>query len=120
MNLAAMTFTPNVRFLPSQVPFPSLRVVRAGGVDVPPNPTGSFIMPDVSVKSGSVTFAIEALNIPLNAIVDFEVRNETAGRVPRTFTQVLMGTPEASTGSVEFPDFPSGNSIVVVRARWSP
>ena len=114
-----VTLTPTVRFRPDQLglTIPELRVVRVSGVELPLAPTGTFVMPDVVIETGSAVFEIEARNIPIGTTVTLEVWNETLGRF--NFTSIgLEGTFESSTATATRGNFPSGYSLVVPYARW--
>ena len=96
--------TPFALFL-TPTPPPSVRVVSVAGVSVPPDPTGSFTMPDVTIdRSTPVTVAIEGHNIPLGTIVELFLFSEDGA--PQVVNSTpLAGTPELSTAtaSVLFP-----------------
>jgi hypothetical protein len=66
--------SPSAVLLPPPAPVPSVRVVSVAGVPVPPNPTGSITMPDVTIDTpAAVPLAIEARNIPPGTIVELHI-----------------------------------------------
>jgi len=70
--------SPFAVLLPPPTPVPSVRVVSVGGVPVPPNPTGSITMPDVTINTPvAVPLAIEARNIPPGTVVALHIYSET-------------------------------------------
>jgi hypothetical protein len=113
------TATPFNAFLPTS----SVRVVKVNGIALPPNPSASFTLPDVTInQSQAVTIEIEAKNIPIGTIVNLEVFaenpsnlavvNEVAASTP------LGGTVALSTATASFT-FPPGFSRCFVRATWT-
>ncbi len=114
----SVTLSPNSIFLPTQSNA-SVRVVSIGGVQVPPSPTGSFLVPDTVINSaGPVTISIEARNIPLGTIVKLHILSET-GADQTLNSSPLAGTFENSTASAQ-ATLPSGFSRCFVRATWGP
>lgn len=108
--------TPFALFLRSG---PSVRVVSIGGVPVPPDPTGSFEMPDATImEGGDVPVEIEALQVPLSAEVKLHLFSEN-GPDQVVSAGPLSGTPELSTTSVTLA-VPPGFSRGYVRAIWEP
>ncbi len=111
--------TPVNTFLPSNLtPPPTVRVVRVGGVEVNPTPTGSFQIPDVTINSSSnVTVDIEAQFVPLGTVVNLKVSSENFADRSATSTP-LQGTLEASTATATIT-FPPGFSQGYVKATWT-
>lgn len=98
---------------------PSVRVVSIGGVPVPPDPTGSFAVPDVTLDQGSaVTVAIEARNIPPGTVVKLHVFSE-GGPDQIVNSTPLAGTAAQSTATASLT-FPPGFSRGFVRVTWTP
>jgi len=110
--------TPFGVFLPTNFPFPSIRVVSIGGVPVPTNPHGEFTVPDVVINvSTPVVFAVEAHNIPLGTIAKIYLQSEDATDQVIDSTP-LSGTIESSTASASVT-VPRGMSRGTVRATWN-
>lgn len=108
---------------------PSVRVVRLSGLSVPPNtsvsidlplnPTGSFTPADVVIDEGeSVTFEIEASNIPLGTVVNLTLRNETEGEI--SFSSTPLGGTEANSTATATTSIPHGFSRFTIEANWDP
>jgi hypothetical protein len=101
----------------------SVRVTSVGGVAVPPNPSGSFELPDVTLNTNTpVSVDIQASGIPPGTMVTLRVFPEiaddpTAGYLPEV-QAMLQGTLESSTASVSVT-FPYGFSRGYVRATWT-
>ena len=113
-----VTLSPNVIFLPTQM-ISSVRVVSIDGVPVPPNPTGSFLVPDTIInKGGPVNLAIQAKNIPLGTVVKLHIFSET-GVDQDINSSPLAGTLGNSTATAQ-ATLPSGFSRCFVRATWTP
>jgi hypothetical protein len=109
--------TPGLVFPPANAP--SVRVVRIAGVDVPLNPTGSFIMPDVELDNASaVTLEIEARNIPPGTVVELTLTPET-GQQQMAVSTPLAGTLQLSTATAVMT-LPHGFSRFFVQANWTP
>lgn len=53
---------------------PRIQVISCGGVAVPPDPLAAITSPDVIVDSQAVEVTIEAVNVPLTAAVEIQVR----------------------------------------------
>ena len=107
--------TPFNTFLPSGQS--SVKVLTVGGVAVPPNPTGSFSAPDVTLNStAAVLFAIEARNIPTGTVVKLQIFSETGADLTID-SSPLVGTPQVSSASAS-AILPSGFSRGFVRATW--
>jgi hypothetical protein len=105
------------------VPTSSVRVVRVNDVALPPNPSASFVLPDVTItQTQAVTLDVEARNIPTGTIVKLEVFAENATD-NTVVNQVVDSTPLAgssalSTATASFT-FPPGFSRGFVRATWT-
>lgn len=108
--------TPFNTFLPAS---PStVRVATIGGIAVPANPSGSFIVPDVAINtSAPVTFAIEAKGIPLGTVVKLYVYSEDGADQILNSTP-LAGTVQASTATASAV-IPTGFSRGLIRASWT-
>ena len=105
-------------FLPASPP-PLVQVTSVAGVPVPPNPTGSFEMPDATIDaSAPVTVEIEARSIPLGTIVQLHLLS-ASGSEQIVDSTPLAGTEALSTASA-IVTFPSGFSRGFVRATWAP
>jgi hypothetical protein len=111
--------SPFAVLLPPPTPVPSVRVVSVAGVPVPPSPTSSITMPDVTINTPvAVPLAIEARNIPPGTVVELHIYSETGtGQVVNATP--LVGTLALSTATATFT-FPSGFSQGFVRATWTP
>ena len=105
---------------PWAVPLPTvpiLRVTSVGGVAVPPNPTGSFAIPDVVInETVAVLFNIEARNVPMSAVVRLFLISEADPDKILDAT-ALAGTVTLSTATVSTV-IPPGFSRGYVRATW--
>ncbi len=114
---AANSSVPSPLTLPAaQMP---VRVVRVGGVDVPATPTGSFVMPDVTIDTASpVTLDIEASGIPLGTVVQVTLASEDGSRTTVDSTP-LAGTLELSTATATTV-IPHGLTRFFVEATWTP
>jgi hypothetical protein len=96
----------------------SIRAVRVNGVDVPPNPTGSFTIPDVTInQSTTVTVEIEAHNIPLGTVAKVYIFSENGADQVKDSTP-LAGTFATSTATASAV-LPPGFSRGFVRAKWT-
>jgi len=112
---AAAFSTPNVVFASANAP--TVRVVSVDGEAVPANPTGSFVLPDVTISDGGpVVIAIEAHNIPLGTAVSLKLVPETGAPVT-AFSDALAGTFESSTATAS-ATVPAGFSRFYVQASW--
>ena len=82
---------------------PSVRVVSVGGVAVPDNPTGSFVVADVTVDLvAPAILAIEANNIPLGTIVQLTLTSES-GPSETVASTPLAGTADTPGGRASVP-----------------
>jgi hypothetical protein len=98
--------TPFKTFLPSAPP--TITVTKIGGVAVNPLPTGSFVMPDVTINNtGPVTVEISAANIPIGTVVNLQFYSESGPDIITTSTG-LAGASAASTTATAQVTFPSG------------
>jgi hypothetical protein len=98
---------------------PTLRVTAVGAVPVPDNPTGSFVMPDVTIdQTTAVTLMIEAHHIPLGTVVKLRITAEN-GSLPDVDSSPLAGGLETSTATAS-ATLPPGFSRFFVSASWTP
>jgi hypothetical protein len=98
---------------------PSVRVVRIAGQDVPANPGGSFINPDLTVDAPTaLTLEVEATRVPPGTVVQLTITSED-GTVQTVDTTPLAGTLESSTAGASFT-FPHGFSRIFVQASFGP
>jgi hypothetical protein len=104
-------------------PAGSIRVIAIDGVAVSPKPSGSFVLPDVSIsKNGPVNVDILASGIPPETIVTLQVYPQTPAdtvivNLPSALA-TLSGTLQSSTATATFT-FPYGFSRGFVRATWT-
>ncbi len=113
-----VTLSPEAIFLPTHG-VPSVRVTTLDGEAVPTNPTGSFLLPDMTInKSTPVTLAIQAKNIPLGTQINVSLFSESGEDQLLTSTP-LSGTVAASVAEAS-GTLPPGFSRVFVRASWTP
>jgi hypothetical protein len=107
--------SPSALFLPASTP--SVRAVSVAGVPVPPNPTGSFEIPDVTINDGAaITIAVEARYVPVGTVVRLHLFSENEGD-QIVDSPPLQGTLEHSTATVSVV-VPPGFSRGFVRAVW--
>lgn len=106
-------------YLPTASSTPSsIRAVGVNGVAVPPNPTGSFTIPDVTInQSTAVTVEIETHNIPLGTVAKVYFLSEN-GADQLIDSTPLTGTLSASTATVSVT-LPPGFSRGFVQATWA-
>jgi hypothetical protein len=105
-------------FIPASTAQPSLMVTSIGGVAVPANPTGSFVVPDAIVNSSSpMTVNIQASNIPLGTIPTIYFSTENFPDQKITANAGLAGTLASSTTTATVALNP-GYSIGFVTATW--
>jgi hypothetical protein len=107
---------PNALSVPSTPP-PSVRVVSIAGVALPPNPTGSFELPDVNIDaSAATTVIIEGRFVPVGTIVRLHLVSED-GADQIVDSAPLAGTlaQSSATSSVVFP---RGFTRGFARAVW--
>lgn len=117
---ALIAATPFGLYLPpTTVSTPSfIRAVKVDGVSVPPNPTGSFTIPDVTInQSMAVTVELEAHNIPLGTKAKLYIFPET-GTDQIIESTPLTGTVALSTAMATINNLPPGFSRGFVRATW--
>ncbi len=113
------TATPVNVFAPAANSQPYISVTSIGGIAVPANSTGSFVVPDVLLNSTSaLTVNIQAVNVPLGTIptVYFSTENFPDQRIAANAG--LTGTLASSTTSATVTLKP-GFSIGFVTATWS-
>ena len=102
--------TPVNLFLPTSTGQPSIIVTSIGGVAVPPSPTGSFTVPNVTLNSTSpLTVNIQATNIPAGTTptVYFSTEN---------FPCKITATPLAATST---PGVTTATATVTLNPGWS-
>ena len=107
---------PNALNVPSTPPS-SVRVVSIAGVAVPPNPTGSFELPDVNIDASAATaVVIEGRFVPVGTVVRLHLVSED-GADQIVDSAPLAGTLEqtSATASVVFP---RGFTRGFARAVW--
>jgi hypothetical protein len=104
-------------------PASSIRVTAIDGIPVPQDPSGSFVVPDVTInKNGPVNVGIAAAGIPPGTVVTLQIypqspTDQTTVNLP-TAQATLAGTLELSMATVTFT-FPYGFSRGYVRASWT-
>lgn len=95
------------------------RVVRIAGVELPPSPRGSFVVPDTVLNTDEpVLFEIEAKNIPLGTVFQISLWNQTTYLTEFQSTG-LEGTLEASTATATHT-IPYGINLGLIYANWTP
>jgi hypothetical protein len=104
-------------------PASSIRVTAIDGVQVLPSPSGSFVLPDVTIsKNGPVNVEIQATGIPNGTVVTLQVypQSPTDGTIVNlpTAQATLNGNLQLSTATATFT-FPYGFSRGFVRASWT-
>jgi len=104
-------------------PASAIRVTAINGIPVPANPTGSFVLPDLTMNSsGPVNVDIEATGIPPGTVVTLQVFAQTPTDLSTlnlpTAQATLLGTLQSSTATASFT-FPYGFSRGFVRATWT-
>ena len=96
------------------LPAGSIRVTAINGVPVPANPSGSFVLPDVTINNnGAVNVDVAATGIPPGTVVTLQVYPQsptdiTVVNLP-TAQATLAGTLQSSTATATFT-FPYGFS----------
>jgi hypothetical protein len=103
-------------------PANSIRIAAIDGIAVPPNPSGMFQLPDVTLnKNTPVSVEIQASGIPPGTKVTLQVYSEAPvdpSTVNLTAEATLAGTTQSSTASAQMT-FPFGFSRGYVRATWT-
>ena len=108
--------TPFNLFLPSAIP--SVQVVSIGGVAVPPSPTGSFTVPDITVNSSSpLPVQIQAQNVPLGTTVTLFIFSENGP--DQTITSTGLTGTVANSSATASVTLPSGFSRGYVKTTWT-
>jgi hypothetical protein len=98
-------------------------VTAINGIPVPSNPSGSFVLPDVTFNNGGpVNVDLTATGIPPGTVVTLQVypqspTDNTTVNLP-TAQATLGGTLQSSTATATFT-FPYGFSRGFVRASWT-
>ena len=113
-----VTLSPQAVFLPAH-DLPSVRVSTVDGQAVSLSPTGSFLLPDVTInKSTQLTMNIAARNIPLGKQVNLRLYSEN-GADQTWISTPLTGTAAASVATAS-GTIPAGFSRCFVNASWTP
>jgi hypothetical protein len=109
--------TPINLFVPAATAQPSIMVTSIGGVAVPPNPTGSFAVPDVVLNSSAPVIAtIQAQNIPVGTTASLYFTNESFP-LQTVVSSPLAGTAASSTATATVTLHP-GYSEGYIVATW--
>ncbi|MCZ6677235.1 MAG: hypothetical protein O7E52_08290 [Candidatus Poribacteria bacterium] len=112
---AAFFAAPGLVFLPEDTP--ALRITKVGGQDVSPNPTGSFVIPDVTIDAiGEITIEMAGSNIPVETVINLRIISES-GSIVEVDSTPLGGTLEASTATAT-ATLPHGFSRIFIEASW--
>ena len=107
---------PNALSIPSTPPS-SVRVVSIAGVPLPPNPTGSFEIPDLNIDaSAATTVVIEGRFVPVGTIVRLHLVSED-GADQIVGSAPLAGTLQQSSATASVV-FPRGFTRGFARAVW--
>ena len=117
-NIGGQSFlaSPASLFLPASPT--AIQVVSIGGIPVNSSPTGSFVVPDVTVNSSSpLTVQIQAQNVPLGTTVTLFIFSENGPDQTITST-ALAGASAASSTATASVTLPSGFSRGYVKASW--
>jgi hypothetical protein len=116
----ALLRTPFGLYLPTVSSAPSsIRAVKVNGVDVPPNPTGSFEIPDVTInQSSAVTVEIEAHNVPEGTVAQLYIFSENGSDQIKDSTP-LTAQPSGVLTATASVTLPPGFSRGYVRAMWT-
>ena len=110
--------TPVGLFLPSPTSQPSIVVTSVGGVPVATSPTGSFVMPDVTVNSSSpLTVVIQATNVPPGTTATLYTTTENFPD-QKIISNPFAGTMASSTATATITLQP-GYSLGYVTATWT-
>jgi hypothetical protein len=104
-------------------PAGAIRITAIDGVAVAPNPSGSFVLPDVTIsKNTAVNVDIQASGIPSGTVVTLQIYPQSptdpATVYLPTAQATLNGTLQSSTATATFT-FPYGFSRGFVRASWT-
>jgi len=111
--------TPVNVYAPAPGSQPYITVKSVGGINVPANPTGSFVVPDVLLNATSaLTVNIQAVNVPLGTIPTVYFSTENFPDQKITANAGLAGTVASSTTTATVTLKP-GFSIGFVTATWS-
>ena len=108
---------PGLVFLPETTP--ALRITKIDGQDVSANPTGSFVVPDVTIEAvTAVNIDIAANNIPVGTTIQLRIISES-GDIQEVESTGLAGALEASTATASVT-LPHGFSRFFIEATWTP
>ena len=103
--------------VPAPTAQPAVRVTSIGGINVTPNPTGSFITPDLVLNNpNAVTVNIQASNLPVGTVLQLYLFSEVGADVVLNTTP-LAGTLQNSTATVP-ATFQPGYTRGFVRGTW--
>jgi hypothetical protein len=117
IDVSPIVATPSPVFPPASAP--AVRIVSIGGVAVPPNPTASFIAPDVTLdNAATVTIQLAGSKVPVGTIVHLTLTPDT-GAIVNVDSTPLAGTFDASTATASIT-IPHGFSRFSVQASWTP
>ena len=96
---------------------PTVQLATIDGVPVTASPTGSYLVPDVTInKTTAVPLVLTSQNIPSGTALTVFVSTDTAGS-DLTFPATLSGTIDAGTATVNVT-LPIGVHRIYVRATW--
>lgn len=110
--------TPVNLFIPALTDQPSIVVTSIGGVPIPPNPTGSFTVPDVALNSNApLPVSIHATNIPLGTTATLYFSTENFPDQQIVSTQ-LGGDVTSSTATATVTLNPGFSKGYIV-ATWT-
>jgi hypothetical protein len=113
--------TPFNLFLPAPTAQPSIIVTSIGGIAVPPNPTGSLTMPDVTLNSNSpLTVNIQATNVPAGATATLYFYTENFLNQTITSTPLAATSTPGVTTATATVTLATGFSKGFVLATWNP
>jgi hypothetical protein len=91
------TATPFGLFI--QTAIPTIRVTKFGGIALPPSPTGTFTVPDVTINSsGPQTVEIQATNVPTGTVATLVMFSENGPDITVQSTP-LAGSLATSTAT---------------------
>jgi len=119
-NTSYYLATPVNLFVPAATAQPSITVTSIGGIPVPPNPTGSFTVPDVTLNSSSpLTVNIQATNVPAGTTATLYFSTENFPDQTIVSSQLATtSTPGTTTASATVTLNP-GYSKGYVVATWT-
>jgi len=113
------TATPVNLYIPAVNTQPYIAVTSIGGINVPANPTGSFVVPDVLLNSTSaLTVTIQAVNVPTGTVPTVYFSTENFPDQKIAANAGLAGTL-ASSATTATVTLKPGFSVGFVTATWS-